>query len=304
MIQVVIFSFDRAMQLSLLLESIRKFDTERLFSVHVLYAFSSEEYRKAYELLKSRYPDTIEWMVETRYENPQINFEFQFGYLHNWYWWLKRIRFRNNSSNFKEQLMTILSKNSAQFTLFLTDDSVFYQTITAPECCLEQILRQPETCSFSLRHGMNLTGGNYEENKDGIAWNVYANDMSTDWGYPFSIDGHIYDSRLIRQIVKKILLNSPNSMEANMACYVTHRKLFPRILANRQSCLAGFELNRVQTLINNHHWNISAEAMNRYYLNGYRLKIGFNPADVSSFRPAVEYVQVQKGNETIDLYFN
>jgi hypothetical protein len=301
MIQTIIFSFDRAMQLSLLLESIKKYDSTGLLSVHVLYAFSSEEYRKAYDRLKTRHPD-VEWTLETHYPHPQLNFEFQFSYAHNWYWWLRRSRFRNNPGNFKAQLMSLLEKSDSPFTMFLTDDSLFYRPIAIPESCMEQIKNHPRHCSFSLRHGMNLSGGIYEENPNHIAWNAYTNDSNTDWGYPFSVDGHIYFRSAIRQIVHKILLNNPNSMEGNIYHYIKSGRRFANLTANKQSSLVGFELNRVQTLVDNHHYNISPEQLNRYFLNDYTLQINFDATAVSFFRPAIQSLFVEKGSEANEIW--
>jgi len=295
MIQVVIFSFDRAMQLDLLLQSIVKFDSQGLFSVRVLHACSSETYQTAYNRLKSKYPN-IHWVQEQRYVKPRINYQFDLGYWHNLYWWLKSLSFRENKSNFKSCLLEILADVEYPFTMFLTDDSLFYNIITVPEANLEKIKRQPEKYSFSFRHGVNMKGGIYQEEANDICWNVYENDMQTDWGYPFSIDGLLYDSRTVYRIINKILLNNPNTMEANIACYVAEKKLFPTITALKQSCLVGFELNRVQSVSDNHHLGISYEKLNQYYLEDYAMEIDFDKSNVSNFRPKIQSVTIEKEN--------
>jgi len=301
MIQAIIFSFDRAMQLDLLLHSIEKFDSHGLFSVRVLYACSSEIYQTAYNRLKNKY-STIHWIQEQRYGKSRINYQFDFSYWHNFYWWLKSPVFRENKSNFKSCLLEILTDIESPFTLFLTDDSLFYNEIAVSETNLEKIRRQPEKYSFSFRHGMNMQGGIYREQADGIYWNVYENDIHTDWGYPFSVDGLIYDSRTIYRIIKKILLNNPNTMEENIACYVAEKKIFPFICALKQSCLVGFELNRVQSVSDNHHLGISHERLNQFFLEDYRLEIDFDKSKVDNFRPEIQSVTVKKGNITEEIW--
>jgi len=301
MIRVVIFSFDRAMQLDLLLNSIEKFDSQRLFSVRVLYACSSETYLTAYNRLKKKYPN-ICWVQEQLYKKPRINYQFDFGYWHNLYWWLKSSVFRKSKSNFKSCLLEILSNIDYQYTMFLTDDSLFYNTINIPERNFEKIKNEPEKYSFSLRQGINTRGGIYQEQTNDICWNVYENDIHTDWGYPFSIDGLIYDSRTIYRIIKKILLNNPNTMEGNIACYVIERKIFPIISALKQSCLVGFELNRVQSVFGNNNLGISHEQLNQYYLENYTLEIDFDKSNVNDFRPEIQSVSIKKENTKKEIW--
>lgn len=301
MIQVVIFSFDRAMQLDLLLHSIEKFDTQRIFSISVLFSCSSETHQTAYDRLKNNYPD-IYWLQEQRYAKPQTNYQFDFAYWHNLYWWLKNNIFRQNKSNFKSCLLKLLAGTKYPFTMFLTDDSLFYNPVNIPENCMEKIKRQPEQYSFSFRHGMNLHGGAYQEQSACIEWNIFENDAKTDWGYPFSVDGHVYDSQTIYRIIKKILLNNPNTMEGNIVCYVTEKKCFSIIMASKQSCLAGFELNRVQSVSDNHHLGISQEKLNQYYLNDYALEIDFDLSNVDYFRPKIQTLSIAKGSEKIKIW--
>ena len=54
MINTIIFSFDRACQLHLLLESIEK-NAKNTFNINILYKFSNDEFKKGYELLKSKF---------------------------------------------------------------------------------------------------------------------------------------------------------------------------------------------------------------------------------------------------------
>ena len=288
------------MQLDLLLQSIEKYDINRLFSVNVLFTCSTEPYQTAYNRLTSKYPN-IHWKQEQRYRKPQINGQFDFGYWHNLYWWIKSAMFRENKSNFKSCLLEMLSGNKHPFTMFLTDDSVFYNNINIPVICCEKIKQQPENYSFSFRHGINIHGGIFSEQTDDIYWNACENDVKTDWGYPFSVDGHVYDSRTIFRLIKKILLNNPNTMEGNIACFVAEKKYFYKIMALKQSCLVGFELNRVQSVSKNHHIGISQEKLNRFYLEDYSLEIGFNNSNVINFRPKIQSLCLTKGNEKIEI---
>ena len=292
-IDTVIFSLNRAMQLEVLLKSIEKHDIGKSLNVSILYSFSTHGYQKAYAKLKNKYPQ-FNWLEETIYKPPKLNVDFDLFYWHNLYWWLKYKYLRKNKSNFKQKLIEILTENDGEFAMFLTDDSLFYRNIEIPDL-------QPNSV-FGLRHGTHLVGGKYNTTETGIEWNIYENDKTTDWGYPFSVDGHIYSKEALLKITGKIIFNNPNAMEGNIACYLQEKQLFSQIKANQHSCLLGFELNRVQSVAENHHLGISQEKLNYYFLDGYHLQIQFNRAQIQYFRPEIEEINVWKKEEKIKIY--
>ncbi len=302
MIQTIIFSYDRAMQLSLLLESIHKYDTGNRLEVSVLYNYSSPDYGKAYDLLAGRYP-SVRWIKEENYTTARTNCDFSFFYWHNVYWWLKNKKLRKNKTGFKKEIVREIDRSSAEYLMFLTDDSLFVRDITVPKEVLDQIREHPRDCSFSFRLGKNLTGGKItREEAQSIRWNVYENDPATDWGCPFSVDGHVYSKSVLSTIIKAIVFNNPNTMEPNMGCYIRERQLFSTIQAPLENALCGFELNRVQQIISNHHLGISAAGLNDYFLKGYTLAISFDDRNPCHFRPEIQAVSVLKEEESICLY--
>jgi len=300
MIQIVIFSFNRAMQLASLLESIFQHDNTCLLDIAVVYAYSSTLHEEGYELLKKKYP-AIAWKKETLTSRPEYNFEFNFFNLRNWFWWFKYSGLRKKKSDFKRVLLRIIEKTKHNFLMFLTDDSLFYRNIHIPQDCIQKILDTSGKTSFSLRHGANLEGGVYSIEKDVIQWNMYDNDKNTDWGYPFSVDGHIYLKNAIAPILEKTIYNNPNTLESNLCFYILKNRLFPYGIANKESCLVGFELNRVQNVFQNNHLNISTDQLNEYFMNNYSLSIDFIFERNFHFHPQIKSVCVVKGNEKITL---
>ncbi|MDR1720330.1 MAG: hypothetical protein LBR67_09485 [Dysgonamonadaceae bacterium] len=296
MIETVIFSRDRAMQLDLLLQSINRHDIDKRLNVNVLFSASEDAYRAGYALLREKYRNTS-WIEEKEYSKPHLQSNFDVLYWHNLYWLLKYKRLRRNKTDFRAALIKLLAESEAKHIIFLTDDSVFYRDIILPD-------RLQNIESFSLRHGANLSGGVYETTGDWISWDVYENDFATDWGYPFSVDGHIYPKDKLLHIINKILFNNPNTLEGNVACYVGEKRLFQRVFANEQSCLAGFELNRVQTVARNNNLEISQKLLNDYYLDGYTLNINYDKENVRTFRPEILKITVNKGKEQKEIYNN
>ena len=303
MIQVVIFSFDRAMQLDLLIESIIRYDRYYFLDVAVVYSYSSDAYKKGYELLKKKYP-VVAWKEEMKISKLVFNFEFNFGGLRNWFWWIKYPKLRRKKSNFKQILLKTIEETEHHLLMFLTDDSLFYKDIVIYPDCIQRISDTSEKTSFSLRHGANLEGGVYSIEKDVILWNVYANDKKTDWGIPFSVDGHIYLKSAIVPILKKTIFNNPNTLEGNICFHIKKNQLFPDVMANKESCLIGFELNRVQDVFPNSHLDISSCILNEYFINNYTLVIDYSLERIFRFHPQIKSVYVVNENEKIVLLSN
>ena len=298
-IQTIIFSYDRAMQLSYLIESYIRQQTT-ILDLFIIYSYSSPEYKEAYDIIIEKYPN-INWNKETRFHQKTYNKPWNFSYIWNYYWWIKYPFLRTKKSNFRDILLNILKQREYPFVMFLTDDSFFLRNIDIVEQSLQEIRQLPQKTSYSLRHGANLRGGIYDQNSQIIHFNVYENDIKTDWGYPFSVDGHIYDRETINRISRKVLFNNPNTYESNIMTFVHRKKLFQTIISNKESMLIGFELNRVQDIYANNNIGISQQELNSYFKKGYSLFIEFDPV-VDSFRPHVQKVFVLRDEKKILIY--
>lgn len=299
MVHTIIFSFDRAIQLELLLKSIITHDTDNVLDTSILYSYTSEEHEDSYRVLTERYPQ-FEWVLEKRFPKKRITPLFT-SYWHNYYWWIKYKYSRSISSKFREQLIDTMKANRSDLVMFLTDDSMFFRDIKLPYHPVEEIRRKPETCSFSFRHGSNITGGNYGKVGDLLYWNRFDKQDHPEWSFPFSVDGHVYNKNYIKNIFERVWFKNPNTLEGNVACYVSEKKLLPTIFANTESCLVGFELNRVQNISNNNHLNINNQYLNYLFNKGYQMKISFDLKNNRFFRPDKFRVEAQKENYAINI---
>jgi hypothetical protein len=297
MINTVIFSFNRAMQLELLLQSIKRFDKLVLLDVSVFYAASSEEFEHGYAELKRTYPQ-FKWVKEGMKKTfvwPLLS-----TYWHNYYWWIKSAKNRRSSS-FKTQLLEIIESVDDDYLMFLTDDSMFYQDISIPAKTLENIDEVPSASSFSFRHGSNLEGGNFFVENNTLKWNVYSPQKGDEWRYPFSVDGHIYQKEFLLKKLKIIHFNNPNSLEGHVACYSKEKKLFSTVYAGVKSSLVGFELNRVQQICNNNNLSIHPSYLNALFSKGFRLRIECEWEKNHLFRPEHFSAIAYRGNTTINI---
>ena len=298
-ISTIIFSFDRALQLELLLRSIRTYDIFSALFVNIIYSSTDSDFETSYNELIGNYPE-YNWIKEMKKKSLQLPIES--FYWHNFYWWFKNKYNRFSESNFKLLLKKLVKESSSDCVMFLTDDSIFLRNIFVPQSSLELILNNPDKYSFSLRHGINITGGNYTSKDSGICWNIYEKQEHPEWSHPFSVDGHIYSKRLIDRLINKTIHNSPNTLEAHLACYIKEKKILANVFSNKLSCLYGFELNRVQTISDNNNLNISTKYLNSFFAKGYRLKVEFNLEENKYFRPDKYDAFLVKENDLINLH--
>ena len=299
MINTIIFSYDRPIQLELLLRSMAQHDTDSLLRVSILYTFSGEEFKNGYDKLRLEYP-AFSWIKEDRF-NKKFVLPFLPVYWHNYYWWLRYKSCRTVASDFRKKLRSIITGGREKYCCFLTDDSMFYSPVSVPAPVLEHIEEDPFQFSFSLRHGQNIEGGIYEEKDDMLRWKVNTTGLAPEWSYPFSVDGHIYGRRFIESSLAKVWFKNPNSLEGNIACYAKEEKILSTIYCNKESSLVGFELNRVQEQCANNNLNIENKYLNSLFNEGYSMKIDFDKKLNRFFRPEKFRVDAFRETESINI---
>jgi hypothetical protein len=249
LITAIIFSRDRAAQLHLLLESIRR-NATGIFDIHINYKFSHVDYNDAYSLLShidlgKKYPAN----------------------------WVYRI-------NLKQDILNILKNSSREFVCFLTDDSVIYRDISSKYSSIISPFDK-NVCCFSLRLGLNTTTQytfhttqpplqNYIEfNDDIISWDWRYHPPYQDYGYPMSIDGHIFRIADMIRYIEQIDFDNPNDLEGALGNL--RNQLQPRMVSFKQSALVGIPVNRVQNMVPNlfgiYH-GVPAEELNKQFLAG------------------------------------
>jgi len=92
-----------------------------------------------------------------------------------------------------------------------------------------------------------------------------------DYGYPMSLDGHIFRTKDIFFYLTNMDYTSPNTLESTMANN-THG-LPPKMICYDKSIIVNNPINQVQTAWDNVHGNIPAERLNIRYLAGFRIDL-------------------------------
>jgi len=253
MINSIIFSFDRAAQLHLLLESIEK-NAKNIFNISVLYKSSNEEFEKSYSLLASRFIN-INWVPET---------------------------------NFKEQTLKLLDSN-LDYTCFFTDDDIIYNGVKEEE--IIDCLKDNDIFCFSLRLGFNVNVCYSmkcenvlipdKQDQKFVWWNWVKS--YADFGYPLSVDGHIFRTKEIKKLIRAINFLNPNTLEGGLQIFDNYPKEI--MVAYKTSSL----VNSPNNIVNETHPNrkgekykFLAEELNEIYLSGKI--IDYNSIDFSDIK--------------------
>jgi len=196
MVDIVIFSKNRPMQLELLLHSLRE-RFEPFANIHVLYTTSTYQMRFGYKTLRDEY-NNIEFVEE-------IN-------------------------GFKESFNNILRKLNERYCLFLCDDNVFVRELRVHELedAVEHFEAVPEIHAVSLRMNpeidycfpakktMKVPKMFFFPHGFVWSWMEEGIDRHTCWGYPMAINTHIYKAREIIPIIQRLDFHNVNSLEARV----------------------------------------------------------------------------------------
>lgn len=240
---IVIFSKDRALQLELLLRSMKQFFRESIvYKPSIIYKASTPDFQKGYDKLK------------------EIHTEFNYI----------------PETNFRDNVLACLSDYSKNYTVFFVDDNVFVAPFSPMDREFHHWTERLNISTLSLRMHPGVTYC-YTANiqtpspvpliSDPFTW--YYPTCKGDWGYMCSLDGHVFRSHEIRPLINRVRFSNPNSLEdaiatypwgSYMCCYQT-----PRIL--------NIAANRVQTYNNNRNMGVSVEALNSEFLNGKRIAL-------------------------------
>lgn len=247
---LIIFSFDRPMQLWALLESIEK-NIRNIGDIKVIYRVSSDEFAFAYDEVKKAF-NLVDYVQQSQ----------------------------NPLNDFKTLTMQCLENCHNECVFFAVDDLIVIRPVDIDECI--NVLEATNSYGFYLRLGLNLSrcyswnavqplppGSMY--NKQFFVWEFSQG--AYDWIYPHSVDMCIFKKNHVIKHFKQLSFNTPNTLESRWAglaqgcmnrcgvCYV-------------QSPTINVPLNRVQTNYNNYHMNhISAKDLLSRFNEGFKIDI-------------------------------
>ena len=252
-INSIIFSKDRAMQLHLLLESLEK-NSKDIFEISVLYKSTSEEFENGYLKVKEKFP--------------YVNFVPE------------------SEKEFKKQTLELLNRG-LKYSCFFTDDDIIYNSINQ-EQIITTLENDQDVFCFSLRLGKNTTNcytmraNNVivllSEENDIVKWDWTKHYM--DFGYPLSVDGHIFRTKDILKLSNLVSYQNPNTFEASLQIFDNYPK--SKMAAFSESKLVNSPVNIVQNVFENRkaeEYNYSTKELNDMFLSNKKIdynQINFN----------------------------
>lgn len=302
MLLSIIFSFNRAMQLDYLLQSvIKRFKVE--YKIVIIY-HTTGEHKAGYDQLKIKYEQYTYIKFEQR---KKLFFDTSFlqtiSNKENREFFFKKNFFKPNADNFKDLLQKTISNSGCEFVMFNTDDGYFFDDVIIPEKVFQIIMDNPDNASYRLYVGENLVGQpSYIEKKENyVQWDYYTEKVMHHWSFPFAVDGTIYNSTGLLKHLKKMAYHNPVTLEEFGVEYVKNNELFKIGLGPITSKLLVTKLNRVSLDSFNPTIHIKPEFLNEKFLDGYTLSLEL-PIEITNANVVPLKIMLVKGDEKEIIY--
>jgi len=247
MINVIIFSKDRAAQLDLTLSTLKKyFMGWKDQQYTIIYKYSNDFFRIGYERCKALHPE-FKWIFET---------------------------------NFRQDTIAAYNSHGGRpLTTFIVDDDVFINHFTLDSPEVRAFLVNPDIYCVSPRLAPyvnfcfteNRSQPQPQFNAD-RSWNWKG--LSGDWGYPPSIASFQIFRTASLAYLNNMNFRGPNSLEGGMCGNMPSENLM--ICFENQKCICSTN-NKVQTENGNHHSNTDPlDYLNAEFLKNRRLSTEVN----------------------------
>jgi len=246
-VNTIIFSKDRAMQLDLLLRSIKdNFIELNPSEIKVYIKASNNDYRIAY--------------LQLTKDHPEFHYIFQ--------------------TDFYSEVKKIINNFSKPYSLILVDDSVILNDF--PVMNSLKYLEQIEFHQISLRMHLGIeychpadrycSTSNMEQIEDNLfSWYWRNNDELADWGYAANIDSCFYKTQFLKNIINRISFDNVNDIEGRMN--ELRYEFRPKMICYDIPKIATICNNLTQSGFNRHNPNpmYTIENLNQLYLEGRRI---------------------------------
>jgi hypothetical protein len=250
MINGLVVSKDRASQLRFLLESISANAPKLFGEILVIYTSSDRKFAEGYEKLKSEeiLPNIV---------------------------WQKEV-------DFIPDFLNALKTCKSEYICGVVDDCVFYKKIASTAEEIENVMEKANAFCFSFRLGLNTTTQNYldpsfyvplkiyDENKHFIKWNWKSWDDRLNYGYPISLDGHVFRAKEISDLSHMFEFDRLRHWEGFVNGNCRDKVDRDIMAAYKQSVLFSIPVNCVQDppLVAGKLHSFSEGELNEKYLNG------------------------------------
>tara|TARA_B100000989_G_scaffold278203_1_gene239766 strand:+ start:14185 stop:15105 length:921 start_codon:yes stop_codon:yes gene_type:complete len=258
-LEIVIFSFNRPLQLESLLQSLNS-NLDGDVKINILYKTDIKT-NNSYEVLKKLF-----------IKNRNINFIYQV-------------------ESFKKSLFKLIKnlsdkKFSRKEILFFVDDQILFRKTKlnsikklfkiAPITTLRIGINT--TRSFNLNKRQSIKDYNYSITKDLLTWQpLFKKD---DISYVFSFDSSTIPLKLFSKFTRYLFYKGPNTLESAMNYGgFTFKILRLKISSFVKQCAINFVITKVQKETNNRGNFMEIKELQKLFKNNWKLKIDINEID-------------------------
>lgn len=268
-INTIVFSKDRAMQLHALLSSF--FDTKiGECGIVVIYAASTVAHKKAYDEVTTIFQNRVKFVEQGAF------------------------------SSFKNCLLHTVSSLPKGKIFFLVDDIVFTEIVDYRFLALLDLSDK----IFSLRMGDHLDYSYVVASKQPLPEALEIQDGcliwkwsegSLDWGYPMSVDGHLFITAEVLLWIKNLEFSSPSSFENSLQIMklIYNSK---RGMSFRKSRLFNIPANKVQNEVANLHGAVHQDDLLQQWNDGLAIDHSqFGGLNNHSVHQEVEFKFIKRG---------
>jgi len=244
---LVIFSFDRPMQLYGLLESVEK-RVKGVGEIRIVYRVSSSDFEEGYNLVRERFPRAVFFRQG---ENPK--------------------------EDFKPLLLKAVFESSSPYVVFAVDDIVMTDEVDLAVCT--QALAETGAYGFYLRLGQNIDHCYMLSKYSGVPPSIHLNEGicawqfssgEDDWNYPHTVDFTVYKKSTIEPRLRNLVYHNPNKLEAAWAAKADFSKMG---LCFERSKMVNIPLNLVNISDNRYMQGYSAEDLMKKFRAGLKIDI-------------------------------
>jgi len=256
MINIIIFSKDRACQLHYLLETLKLNFKEYYFEkIKVIYKYKNQIHQTAYDILKTTFPE-IEYFCQN-----------------------------TNKLSFKDLILQNINENN-KLTVFFVDDMFIKNRFSLDDAEIQMMNNNENACvSLRMNDGMNYCQPaklKYTTIPTIIDNRWKWRGQQGDWGYPMSLDGHIFRTNEIKHKISIINFENPTYLESHLSGLLPEQEY---MICYKRSIVINNPMNRVHNFNLNPCSNISEDYLCKEYLDGKKLKSTIPPEEIINNSP-------------------
>ncbi len=245
---LIIFSFDRPLQLYAFLESVNTYVTG-LGSITIILRTSNSDFFRGYRKLMEDFSG-IKWLRQGT----------------------------GPANNFRKLLINALEESPHEYVIFGVDDLIVKDNVDLVYCISS--IEKYKAYGFYLRLGKHLTHC-YPKSSDQqvpptkhLEENVFSwlfNEGEHDWHYPNMVDMALYRKKEVCDTFKEITFKCPNSLEGAWGSKADYRKSG---LFFAESKVVNIPINKVQQFSNLLNMNLyTPKELLQMFLKGLKIDI-------------------------------